>query len=192
MLNTRTFRPRMRRHRRFGGIQTLELLIILPILVFVFVATLQYGTTMIVEEAVTHSATVAAREAGKGATIEQLQCVVDHILCAHDIQIGPCASVVLEDPAADPPIQQAGTFPCEPPATPAIDEEFVRVTVCVDLTKKPFLSATGPLGLSFQGKSFTVSSVVKKESLDAEVDPLASESGFQTTSADCNCDITLP
>ena len=141
----------------------MELLFVLPVLLLTFLAAFQFGVTMLIEQAVTHAATVGAREAGKGGDIDDVVCVVETIMSVHDIRIGPCASVVLEDPTAATPVEQRGAFSCTPPASPALSENEVRVTVCVDLTKKPFLNALRPFGIAACGSRFVVSSVVKKE-----------------------------
>jgi Flp pilus assembly protein TadG len=155
--------PSARRRRRRQGVQTLELVIVLPILITVLIAGIQYGIAMVVEQAVVQAATVGAREAGKGANINDLQAVVEAVLYPHDIKIGQCASVVLEDPQAAPPVQQAGALTCAPCSAPDLVAGEVRVTVCVDLSKKPFLNALKSIGICNDGKRFVVSSVVKKE-----------------------------
>ena len=160
----------MKRQRR-RGVQTLELVIALVVLIVLFVAGIQFGTTMIVEQAVTHAATVGAREAGKGADIDELECVVERILAPHVVNVGPCASVVLEDPSATVPVRQAGTLTCDPPSEPAPESGEVRVTVSIDLSKRPLLNALGAFGISSHGKRFTVSSVVHREDTDTPLDP---------------------
>ncbi|NQU25765.1 MAG: pilus assembly protein [Candidatus Nealsonbacteria bacterium] len=155
----------MYRQRR-RGVQTLELVIALVVLIVLFVAGIQFGTTMIVEQAVTHAATVGAREAGKGAPIDELALVVERILAPHVVHVGSCASVVLEDPSAAAPVQQAGTLPCDPPSEPALESGEVRVTVAIDLSRRPFLNALAAFGISSRGKQFTVSSVVHREDTD--------------------------
>ena len=148
----------------------MELVIALVVLIVLFVAGIQFGTTMIVEQAVTHAAAVGAREAGKGADIDELECVVERILAPHVVNVGPCASVVLEDPSAARPVQQAGSLACNPPSEPALQPGEVRVTVSVDLSKRPFFNALGSLGISSHGKRFTVSSVVYREDTDTPLE----------------------
>lgn len=148
--------------RRRGSI-TLEVALILPILLIVLIATIQYAVFTVIEQGVVHAAAVGAREAGKGATIDELVCVVEHVLAPHGIRVGAHASVMLEDPEASPPVQQRGTFPCCPATSPTLDAGEVRVTVCVDLGGKPFLNALKYIGMDYTGKPFGISSLVRKE-----------------------------
>jgi hypothetical protein len=142
---------------------TIQVVVVLPILVLMTVAIVQFGIIVVVEQAVAHAATVGAREAGKGADADDLICVVETVLASHCIQIGPKASLVLEDPTADLPVEQRGAVPCCPPSGPSLDPDEVRVTVCVDLSKKPFLNALKCVGVDLAGRRFAASSVVKKE-----------------------------
>ncbi len=142
----------------------------LPILLAVSIATIQFGIAMVVTQAVSHAATVGAREAAKmanmgapGVDMDEVEQVVSAVLATHALIIGPDASVVVEDPTAPVPIAQRGTFPCTPPATPAIHPTEVRVTVCVDLSARPFLNALTSIGIDFAGKRFQASSLAKKE-----------------------------
>ena len=167
-----------RRGRRKGSL-TLEVVLVLPILLLTLVAGIQFGTTMIVEQAVTHAATVGAREAGKGADVDQVVSAVETMLVPHGIHIGPYAGVVLEDLEASPPVQQRGLPACAPPSTPTLNSTQVRVTVCVDLSSKPFLNAMRFIGVDSRGKRFSVSAVVGKEGLDT---PIVIEQ------AQCDCD----
>ncbi len=155
--------PSTKRWSRRRALATLQVVLVLPILVLMTVAIIQFGILILVEQAVTHAATVAAREAGKGADVDQLACVVETMLCPHNVKLGPNASLVLEDLEADTPVEQRGTLPCTAPSTPSLDADEVRVTVCVELSKKPFLNALKCVGLDLAGRRFSVSSVVKKE-----------------------------
>ena len=159
----RTRPARTGRFRRRHGLQTLELVLVLPILMLVTIGVFQFAVLMLVQQAVTHAATVGAREAGKGADVEELVDVVEAILAPHDIKIGPHASVTLEDPTATSPVEQRGSLACPPPSTPSLDSDEVRVTVCLDLTSKPLLNALKSNGIDLMGKRFRISSVVKKE-----------------------------
>jgi len=143
---------------------------VLPILLIASLATIQFGIALVVSQAVTHAATVGAREAAKmadtggvGVDMDELVCVVESVLGTHGITIGTDASVVLEDPTGSNPIEQRGTLVCNPPSTPVPQSSEVRVTVCVDLGKKPFLNCLTVFGLDFSGRRFTASSLLRKE-----------------------------
>jgi Flp pilus assembly protein TadG len=141
---------------------TLEVILVLPILLIVFLAALQFGILMVVQQAVAHAATVGAREAAKGADIDEVACVVNQMLSPHALTV-PCnASVVLEDPAGTPTQQRRGSTTCNPPPGPTLDSDEVRVTVCVDATGRPFINPLRAFGVCCI-RQLKASSAVTKE-----------------------------
>ena len=154
---------RCRRHRRRGGL-TIEFLLIFLVLILAVFASFQFGIAMVIRQSISHSATVAAREAGKFADIDDLVEVVNTILCVHRLEVGPDVQVILEDPQnLEAPIQTAGADLCDPPAKPLLLPHAVRVTVCVRLDSAPFYNGLSCYGIDFTGKHFQFSSVVLKE-----------------------------
>ena len=149
-----------RRSRR--GFSTVELVMVLVVLILATFVTFQFGIALIVKQAVAHAATVAAREAAKvnPADLMELECDIERILEGHQITMGPNASFILENPD---PQMQVGTLPCMPPATPVLDADEVRVTICVSLTAHPILNILKDYGIDFTGKSFTISAVATRE-----------------------------
>jgi len=152
--------PARRRTRR--AVTTIELVLVLVVLILATLVTFQFGFALIVKQAVAHAATVAAREAAKvnPADLTELQCDIEHVLAGHQIVMGPNASFVLENPLQQPMV---GTLPCSPPATPLLDSDEVRVTICVSLTAHPILNIFENYGIDFTGKTFTISAVATKE-----------------------------
>lgn len=163
--NTTMSRPphaqqnRPRRFCRRKGSLTLQIVLVLPILLVATIAIIQLGFLLTLRQAVYHAATVGAREAAKGGDIDHVTCVVNSILRTHGIQVGTCASVILEDVAVSLTPIQAGTATCYPPPTPVLDGNEVRVTVCVDLSNQAF----GAVGLCGTCQGFRASSVAQKE-----------------------------
>ncbi len=159
--------PRTRKQRSQSctrrGKLTIELFFVLPILIISSLAVLQFGVALLVKQAVSHAATVGVREASRGADFNEVADAVNQILAAHNLQLGPRASMVLEDPDADMPTQQEGTFPCTPPVNPTVESGEVRVTVCLGLTASPIINPLKTFGVDFTGKSFTFSSQANKE-----------------------------
>ncbi|MEQ8789775.1 MAG: pilus assembly protein [Pirellulaceae bacterium] len=143
--------------------ETLQLIIALPLLVIVLFAAFQYGVLVLVQGAVTHAATVGAREAGKGVDTPTIVAAVNEVLSVHGIAIGPDATVIVERPIV--PDDVVGGLPCNAPAAPLLGPDDVRVTVCVDLTTAPLLNCLTAfdLGLDFTGKRFEISSVSSLE-----------------------------
>lgn len=159
----------IRRQRRKGA-ETIELIVGLPILFFAFVAVVQYGIQMLIQQAVTQAAAVAAREAGKGATLSDIVIAVDTIMAPHNIVIsnspGSKTEVILEtsDGAATTTTTSYGdpSLSGSPPSL-ALGANEARVTVCIGLTKAPMLNALPSAGFDTTGKFFQISSLVKKE-----------------------------
>ena len=145
------------------GFQTVEVIVVLPIVLIATLAVFEYGIAMVVEQAITHAATVAAREAGKGATMDQIESDVNAVLAPHNLEVGEFVSFIVEDLEANEPVDQRGTLTCDAPTAPAIEIDDVRVTVCVDLSAQPFLNGLQAYGLDFAGKTFSVSALVRKE-----------------------------
>jgi len=148
------------RHHRRRGVVTVELIMVLFVLVLASFVSFQFAIALIVKQAVSHAATVAAREAAKGADEADLTEDIETILSGLGITIGTDASFILEDPT--PGLLQ-GTLPCTPPLTPLIDGDEVRVTICVSLTTDPILNILEPYGIDYTGKTFTISAVATRE-----------------------------
>jgi TadE-like protein len=155
-------------HRRFRaarrrGVSTFESILVLVVLIIASFAAFQFGLALIVKQAVSHAATVAAREAAKGADADELICVVNRILQEYRLEIGPDMSLLLEVGPPPNPVEMRGTFPCTAPATPVLSPDEVRVTVCVDLTAGPFVNILKFYGIDFTGRKFEISSVATIE-----------------------------
>jgi len=130
--------------RRRRAALTVELILVLPILILVCLATIQFGILMTVHQAVTHAATVAAREAAKGAPQQTLECIVEEVLAPHCLTVGTgptdCVQVVQEDLGSS-----------------------VRVTVYVDTDCKPFINPLSSFGFSLANRFLCERAVVPKE-----------------------------
>ncbi len=168
--------------------QTLEVVLVLPILLLVSLAVFQFGILVLVQQSVTHAATVSAREAGKGANVVEVAAAVETVLRPHCLTVGPGVAVVLEDPLALPPVQKRGVLTCNPPAAPPPRADEVRTTVCVNLTQKPFLRALEAYCIDFTGKRFEISSLVGKETTSPPPAPGSSSQGSSLQSnPPCGC-----
>ena len=147
--------------RRRRGSSTIESILVLLVLLIASLAAVQFGVALIVKQAAEHATTVAAREAAKGADVDDLVEVVDRVLEGHRIAIGSDATVVLEDGPS--PTESRGELDCDPPSEPEIDSDEVRVTLCVSLTARPFLNILKCYGIDFRGHTFQSSAVATKE-----------------------------
>jgi len=166
--HNRRRQPVERRLRRRPGFSAIELVLVLVVLILATFVSIQFGIALIVKQTVAQAATVAAREAAKGATPKELECIIERVLAGHQIQLGASASYLLERPAAvvNPQtlaLPTGGSLPCPQPANPALLGNDVRVTVCVSLTAHPILNILEMYGVDFTGRTFHISAVAKRE-----------------------------
>lgn len=155
--------PAIRRRRsQRRGVYTIEIVLVLFVLVLATFVSFQFGIALIVKQAVAHAATVAAREAAKAnpATLPELEQIIERVMAGHQIAVGSEMSFVVENPNPQP---LQGTLPCTPPATPVLDGDEVRVTVCLSLTAHPILNILDAYGIDFTGKTFAISAVATRE-----------------------------
>jgi Flp pilus assembly protein TadG len=155
--------PQSRSPSRRRGVSTIESILVLVILIIASMAAVQFGLALIVRQAITHAATVAAREAAKGADADELVEVVETVLAGHQITIGDEATLVLENGPEEVDVEIRGTLACDPPAAPVIGDDENRVTLCVSLTAPPFLNILKCYGIDFRGRTFQSSSVATDE-----------------------------
>ena len=152
------------RRRRTAGFSSIELILVTVVLIVTTFASLQFGLALIVKQAIAQAAIVAAREAGKGANLDELESAIESVLAGHQIEIGDDASFVLEDAPNDPTPQQRGNLDCMPPAgSPVLSSDEVRVTICVSLNAHPFLNILQSYGIDFADHEFLISSVAPRE-----------------------------
>ncbi len=165
--------------QRRRGVQTLEVILVTPVIVLVLLATLEFGMLNITHAAITHAATVGAREAGKllpngDIALTEVVDEVNEVLAANDINItnaaGSGTKLTIQDGAdpANPLTFGDPSLTCGPPASPVLDADEVRVTLCIDfgatkLNGAPVIDAFSYCGFTFAGKQFKASAVVKKE-----------------------------
>jgi hypothetical protein len=154
---------RSRKFRSRRGVSTIESILVLVILIIASMAAVQFGLALIVRQAITHAATVAAREAAKGADADELVEVVETVLAGHQITIGDHATLVLEDGPGPLNVETRGELPCDPPVLPLIHGDENRVTLCVSLGAPPFLNILKCYGIDFCGRHFESSSVATDE-----------------------------
>ena len=142
------------------------MILALPILVVLLIATFELTMVLLVKPAVTHAATVAAREAGKAADVDELAEVVQAVIGVNCIAVsdapGSGGKIVLEDGAAETTEFGDPTLACPTPENP-LNADEVRVTVCVEYEVTPICDALSAFGFSLAGLSFLASSLVKKE-----------------------------
>jgi len=156
--------------RRRRGVEALQLLLVMPIFTIALVASVEYVPLLITQAAITHAATVGAREAGKGADAEWVAASVNEVLAATGIairnELSSGTKVVVEDGAT---VTSWGDLDLAVPTSPpAVDPGYVRVTVCVLFSAQrtngsPVLRPYNAFGYVLLGDRFQIRSLVHKE-----------------------------
>jgi Flp pilus assembly protein TadG len=160
-------------------VQTLELILVTPVIVLVMLAILEFGMLNITQSAITHAATVGAREAGKtetfttgaGGTVEEIRDEINAVLAAIDIQITDTSSgmlITIQERTGGVTNDYTVGDTSLSPTLPALDDGEVSATLCIafDATKlngSPVINAFSSCGFTFNGKEFEISSLARKE-----------------------------
>ena len=151
--------------RRARGAVTLEFILVLPVLVMLIVAAVQYGIDMVVRQAVSQAAMEGARQMGKRASAADAVAKVEEILAVHGLAVAPGSGVrvVTEDGIFLPQNFGDLTVGSTPPA-PGPNAAEARVTVSLELTTSPLQNYLNSLGIvDFSNKRFQISTQVRKE-----------------------------
>ena len=164
----RRARSGWRRTRR--GVEVLELILVLPLIAIALVASFQCLPLLITRSAITHAATVGAREAGKGADAESVAAAVTEVLASQGIVISDTAGsgtkIAVEDGAT---VTWWGDPSLTPTLTPpTVDAGNVRVTVCIlysalKTNGQPVLKLYNAFGFSPAGDRYQIRALVRKE-----------------------------
>ncbi|MDZ7618111.1 MAG: TadE/TadG family type IV pilus assembly protein [Patescibacteria group bacterium] len=145
---------------------TLEMILVLPILLIVLVVSVQFGVLTLYQAAVTHATTVAVREAGKGADLDEVVEIVQAVVRDHGVIVSDAPSgtrIVLDGGSMAAPISYGDDSLACPVPAPATGFDEIRVTACVDLSATRFRDMLAPWGLTFAGRTFRASSLVTME-----------------------------
>ena len=155
---------------RWRGASTLEAIIVIPVLFISTLAAVEFGIVLVVEQAIAHTATVAAREAAKesalktpSATADELVDVVNTMLAPHKLEVGTSVAFALE--VGGSATENRGSLTCDPPTTATVAGDEVRVTVCVRLDTSPFPNLLSGVGVDISNLCVRRSALVKKEGL---------------------------
>ncbi len=167
-MNTRQRQPRTDDPRR--GFLTLELLYVVPVLVVVLAVTLQYGKAMVIRSSLVQAATVAAREAGKGAGIADVVQAVNLVLAIHGIAVSdrPGSGTKLVVQLGQAMVQEYGDAEISLPRTALRDDEtLVAVWINFDARRsdgrKLLGDSCGALNLAFAGRGLGATALVRQE-----------------------------
>lgn len=143
------------------GKLTAEAVVVIPILLIITVALLEFSVVLTLRRSIANAAILGSREAGKGATADDVADLVEASLGAYNLVIGPAAGILLEDPQLL--IAETRGLMCAAPGS-NLSNGNVRVTVCAASTGTPLVGSLQDLGAAdFLGSILSVSAVAKKE-----------------------------
>lgn len=162
------------------GAVILEAILGIPVLVIVVMAAFEYGTIMIVHQAVQAAVTEGAREAAKvpttvGATdgnrvLLAIQDVVTDVLGTQGITLAN-SQIIVEDSdnpgaAANNGVRSSGpAVGAVPGASGITNPAEVRVTIRVELANTRIPNFLGTFGINLTTRNFAVSSVSRRDCL---------------------------
>lgn len=161
-----------RRVIRRRGVSTLQLILVLPLLVIIGMATFEFGIIMVVQQTVTSAAVMGARAAAREANTTNANnaavAEVNRVLALHGLAIVDgdvnsdtrMALEYLTNPAV---ITGDPGLTITTPSAPVMTGTDVRLTVCVDLTTAPLVNFLSTFGLDFTGNRLQITSATTIE-----------------------------
>jgi Flp pilus assembly protein TadG len=166
-----------RNRRKQRGAVTLEAIAVLPPLLILFLAVLEFGIAILTQQAVTSASLEGVRTAAReNATTNGVAADVLQFLAVHEVSFNTTGTNVVDDArvvievGAAGPVGLAGergntTLPCTPNGG-ALASNQVRVTVCVRMTNgvnQPVPDWLSTFGFSTVGRNIEVSSLTTFE-----------------------------
>lgn len=168
-----TFRQTVRTRCRCGAINSIHLLLILPLMLLGVLAVLQFALISVVESGVQSAARTAADVASRGGGIPQILASIDSVLSTHGIDVpdtaGPARGnvlVVVEAPERPDPIIAGNPTIEVTPTGPALRSGELRVTICVRLSggsNDPVPNWLRFVGFSMEGQKVLSSALAVRE-----------------------------
>ncbi|MCA9178315.1 MAG: pilus assembly protein [Planctomycetales bacterium] len=141
---------------------TAEALIIIPLLLLISIAIVEFGLLLSLRQSVAHAAIEGAREASKGVTTADLNGIVETALGGFDVALATNAGYLFEDPA-NLVFAQVGAITCDQPSTP-LTLGNVRMTVCVNSSGSPVSGLIAKFGgANLLDKIMSATAVAKTE-----------------------------
>jgi hypothetical protein len=165
-----TRRQNNAKHRR-RGFHTIELLFALPVLALLLLAILEFAQLLTVRFGVTHAATIAARELGKGGDVADVTRAVNAVLATYGMAVtgepGSGAKVAVQDGLAGTAEYGDPTMLSVPPEAIQPDEVLATVWIRFDAKRadgqRLLARPLGFLGDLLGGGRFCISSLAKKD-----------------------------
>lgn len=172
--NARAYGLNARRRGARSGLQVLEMLLVLPIVLIVLLAFFQFGPLVLVQQTVTNAAEETSREITKICEFDisdpddlaKAEDVVNTVLRAgHDLSTGsPGVLVVIENSDGVACLGDASLEPDFCPMTSSItDAAETRVTIILRIEDAPVPQVLQTFCIDFSDRYFQVSSLTRKD-----------------------------
>lgn len=146
------------RYRR-NGVEVLELVLVLPILILSLVAAIQFASVLVVDTTLSHASLEVARLAAMDCTEVQITDRVNEFLAVHDMTLGVGSQLIVED--ASGVTISAGDGSLSPSVSyPPISDARVRATLIVETNATPIPNALRNYCVDFADRQFEHTSVV--------------------------------
>lgn len=139
---------RMRR-----GAETLELILVLPLLFMTLVAGVQFSSVMAVDTTFSSATIEASRLAAMGCRGATLGIRVDEFLAIHGMALGPGSRLVVEDSTGAVESFGDGTLTSPTIGSP-LPAESVRSTLLIATAATPLPNALRQFNIDFSGRQF--------------------------------------
>lgn len=163
---------RQGKHQRRRGSVLLEAILAIPVLVLLSFAAVQYGETIVYEQAVGAAADEGAREAAKGADADDVAEVVQTMLSPFGLTVAMGSGVRVDIEQAVAPVSETrgdATVPAPPsinfttPPPGSLETNEVRVTVQILYPATNAPNLLGYFGIDFSSKRFQYSALARNE-----------------------------
>ena len=138
-------------HRR--GAETLELILVLPVLFTVLIAGIQFSSVIVVDTTLAHASIEAARLAAMGCDAAEIAARTDQFLSAHGMVLGTGSRLVIEDETGVIQSHGDGLLTSSIIGTP-VAPDSVRSTFLVETDASPIPNLLKSDRIDFSGKLF--------------------------------------
>lgn len=164
------------RHRgdvRRAGVVSFQSMLAIPILLFAFMAAVEYGTMMTVHHAVMAAATEGAREGAKVPTdlatnstrvLDALEATAEEVLFkTHGLTVVPNSGVFLIVEDSSGIASRGQVIGTVPGATGITDPAEVRLTIRVKFSNARIPNLLGVFSVDLSSKYFEMSSISRRD-----------------------------
>ncbi len=150
-----------KRNIRRRGIEVLQLILVMPVLVLVLVAAIQFSTVLVVNSSLAAAATEAARLAAIGCGQDEVLAGIAPFLDVHGIRVGPGVRLVLLDEAGIVSTDGDGAL-TSPHLTRLPPADMCRAVLIVSTDVTPIPNALANYCVDYAGKQYELCAASRK------------------------------